>query len=201
MTPGGQIRGARGEFADVPAMIRAAKQIVLLAGRKWNAVKERTMKSIARVVGLGLLVFVVPRFAIAQNDLFVGTWKANVAESAYQPGTAPMSETLRFEAVGGGIKVSLDGVNQQGPYHSEGTGKFDGVDVPVLATPARPVTFTYAFTRIDGHTWEIVIKANGERRILVHNVVSADGNAMTSVSTAVTNQGKTVSQRVIYEKQ
>jgi hypothetical protein len=31
MTPGGQIRGARGEFADVPAMIRAAKQIVLLA--------------------------------------------------------------------------------------------------------------------------------------------------------------------------
>jgi hypothetical protein len=169
--------------------------------RKWNAVKERTMKSIARVVGLGLLVFVVPRFAIAQNDLFVGTWKANVAESAYQPGTAPGSETLRFEAVGGGIKVSLDGVNQQGPYHSEGTGKFDGVDVPVLATPPRPVTFTYAFTRIDGHTWEIVIKANGERRILVHNVVSADGNTMTSVSTAVTNQGKTMSQHVIYEKQ
>lgn len=159
------------------------------------------MKNIARVVGLGLLVLLVPQFATAQNDVFVGTWKANVARSTYGSGAVPRSETLRFEAVGGGIKVSLDGVNQQGPYHSESTGKFDGVDVPVLATPPRPVSFTYAFSRIDGHTWEIAIKANGQQRILVHNVVSDDGKTMTSVSTAVTNQGLTMSQTVIYEKQ
>jgi hypothetical protein len=159
------------------------------------------MKSATLVAGLGLLVFVVPQFAVAQNQLFVGTWKVNVAKSTYHPGPAPKSEILRFEPVGEGFKVSLDGVNQQGPFHSEGTGKFDGVDVPVVATPARNARFTYAFSRIDDHTWEIVIKVNGERRILVHNVVSDDGKTMRGVSTAVTNQGQTTSEVVIYEKQ
>jgi hypothetical protein len=156
------------------------------------------MKS-ATVVA-GLLVFMV-QFTVAQNQLFVGSWKVDVAKSRYQPGPAPKSEILRFEPVGEGFKVSLDGVNEQGPYHSEGTGKFDGIDVPVVATPLRKASFTYAFSRIDDHAWDIVIKVNGERRILVHNVVSDDGTTMRGVSTAVTNQGQITSQVVIYEKQ
>jgi hypothetical protein len=156
------------------------------------------MKSATLVAGL--LVFMV-QFTVAQNQLFVGTWKVDVAKSRYEPGPGPKSERLRFEPVGEGFKVSLDGVNEQGAYHSEGTGKFDGIDVPVVATPARQARFTYAFSRIDDHTWDIVIKVNGERRILVHNVVSDDGKTMRGVSTAVTNQGQTISQVVIYEKQ
>jgi hypothetical protein len=148
----------------------------------------------------GLLVFMV-QFTVAQNQLFVGSWKVDVAKSRYQPGPGPKSETLRFEPVGEGFKVSLDGVNEQGPYHSEGTGKFDGIDVPVVATPARQARFTYAFSRIDDHTWDIAIKVNGQRRILVHNVVSDDGKTMRGESTAVTNQGQITSQVVIYEKQ
>jgi hypothetical protein len=147
----------------------------------------------------GLLELVVPQFTLGQNQLFVGTWKVDVAKSRYQPGPGPKSETLRFEPVGEGFKVSLDGVNEQGPYHSEATGKFDGVDVPVAATPARQGAFTYAFSRIDDHTWDIAIKVNGERRLLVHNVVSDDGNSMRGVSTA-TNRGQ-INQVVIYEKQ
>jgi hypothetical protein len=73
--------------------------------------------------------------------------------------------------------------------------------VPVVATPARPASFTYAFSRIDDHTWDIVIKVNGERRILVCNVVSDDGKTMRGVSSAVTNQGQVTTQVVIYEKQ
>jgi hypothetical protein len=147
----------------------------------------------------GLLVFMAPPFALAQNQLFAGTWKVDVAKSKYEPGAAPKSETLRFEPVGDGFKVSLDGVNQQGPYHSEAIGKFDGVDVPVVATPARQATFTYAFSRIDERTWEIVIKVNGERQLMVRNVVSEDGKTMRGVST-VTNRGQ-INQVVIYEKQ
>jgi hypothetical protein len=156
------------------------------------------MKSATLVAGL--LVFMV-QFTVAQNQLFLGSWKVDVDKSRYQPGPGPKSEMLRFESVGEGFKVSLDGVNEQGPYHSEGTGKFDGIDVPVVATPARQARFTYAFSRIDDHTWDMVIKVNGERRILVHNVVSDDGKTMRGVSTAVTNQGQTTSQVVIYEKQ
>ena len=147
----------------------------------------------------GLLVFMVTRFALAQNQLFVGTWNADVKKSRYVPGGVPRKETLRFEPVGDRFKVSLDGVNQQGPYHSEATGKFDGVDVPVFATPARQNEFTYAFSRVDDRTWEIVIKVNGERRLLVRNVVPEDGNTMKSVST-VTDRGQ-VNQVVLYEKQ
>jgi hypothetical protein len=147
----------------------------------------------------GVLMVMVPPFALGQNQLFVGTWKADVAKSKYEPGAAPKSETLRFEPVGDAFKVSLDGVNQQGPYHSEATGKFDGVDVPVAATPARQATFTYAFRRIDDRTWEIEIKVNGERRLVVRNVVSEDGKTMKGVST-VTSRGQ-INQVVIYDKQ
>jgi hypothetical protein len=160
------------------------------------------MKNATLVAGLSLL-FVVPQIAGAQNQPFVGTWRVNVAKSRYLLSEAPRSETLRFEPVGDRFKVSLDGVNRQGPYHSEGTGKFDGVDVPVVAAPARQAVFTYAFRRIDDHTWDIVIKVNGEPRISVHNVVSDDGQTMRGVSTAVikpTGQA-TLSDVVIYEKQ
>ena len=147
----------------------------------------------------GLLVFIVPQFALAQNQLFVGTWKVDVAKSRYEPGAAPKSEILRFEPVGEGFKLSLDGVNQQGPYHSEASGKFDGIDVPVVATPARQAAFTYAFRRIDDRTWEIVIKVNGQRRLMVRNVVSEDGKTMRGVSTVV--NGGHINQVVLYEKQ
>jgi len=103
----------------------------------------------------GLLVFTISQFTVAQDQLFAGTWKVEVAKSKYQPG----------------------------------------------AVPKRQARFTYAFKRIDDRTWDIVIKVNGERRILVHNVVSDDGKTMRGVSTAVTNQGQVVSQDVIYQKQ
>ena len=147
----------------------------------------------------GLLVFMVHSHVLAQNQLFAGTWTVNVAKSSYELGAAPKSEILRFEPVGDEFKVSLDGVNQQGTYHSEATGKFDGVDVPVVARPARQAAFTYAFSRIDERTWEIVIKVNGERRLMVRNVVSEDGMTMRGVST-VTSGGQ-INQDVIYEKQ
>ena len=147
----------------------------------------------------GLLLFIGPLSSLAQNQPFAGTWKVDVAKSKYEPGAAPKSEVLKFEPVGDRFKVSLDGVNQQGPYHSEAVGTFDSVDVPVVATPARRAAFTYAFSRIDERTWEIVIKVNGERQLVVRNVVSEDGKTMRGVSTA-TSRGQ-INQVVIYEKQ
>ena len=105
---------------------------------------------------------------------------------------------MRFEPVGDRFKVSLDGVNQQGPYHSEATGRFDDVDVPVIATPARQAAFTYAFSRLEARTSQIVIKVTGVHRLTVRNVVSDDSKTMRGVST-VTNGP--INQIVVYEKQ
>lgn len=146
----------------------------------------------------GLLVFMLT-LGHAQDQPFAGIWKADIAKSKYEPGAAPKSEILRFEPVGDRFKVSLDGVNRQGPYHSEAIGAFDGVDVPVVATPARQAAFTYAFRRVDAHTWEIVIKVNGERQLIVRNAVSDDGKTMRGVST-LANRDQ-INQVVIYEKQ
>src|SRR5262249_42889326 len=68
-------------------------------------------------------------------------------------------------------------------------------------TPIRASRRGVQGRRIDDHTWDIVIKVNGERRILVHNVVSDDGKTMKGVTTSVTSQGQTTSEVVIYEKQ
>src|SRR5262249_28751462 len=155
---------------------------------------ERTMKRAILVAGL--LLFMAPAYGHAQDQEFAGSWKADIAKSKYEPGAAPKSEILRFEPVGDRFKVSLDGVNRQGPYHSEAIGAFDGVDVPVVATPARQAAFTYAFRRVDAHTWEIVIKVNGQRQLTVRNVVSDDGKTMRGVST-LANRDQ-VNQVVIY---
>lgn len=151
------------------------------------------------IVFAGLLVFLISPFARAQDALIKGTWKANVAKSRYVRGAVSRNEVLRIEPVGDRFKVTLDGLNQQGPYHSEATGKFDGVDVPVFAAPPRQAEFTYAFRRIDGHTWEILIKVNGAPQIVVRNVVSEDGQTMTATSTVI--KDGVVNQVVVYEKQ
>lgn len=149
---------------------------------------------------VGLLMLVVPRLVFAQDELFAGTWKANIAKSTYVPGPGPKLETLHFIPLGDRFRLLLEGANQKGPYHSDAIGKFDGVDVPVNASPAPVgVVWTDAFRRIDDRTWEIVIKMNGVPRILVHNVVSEDGKTMRSTST-VTSGGR-VNQVVLYERE
>jgi hypothetical protein len=156
------------------------------------------MKRIGLVAGL--LGLMIPQLALAQNQLFVGTWKANIAKSKYDPGPGPRSETLQVEAVGDGIKMSLKGVNERGLYVSEATGKFDGVDVPVAGSPLpQGGVLTDAFRLLDARTWEIVIKMNGVPQIEVRNIVSEDGKSMRSISTVV--KGARVNQVVIYEKQ
>ena len=147
----------------------------------------------------GLLVFMISPFAHAQDDVMKGTWKADIKKSRYVRGAIAFNEVLRIEPVGDRFKVTLDGLNQQGPYHSEATGKFDGPDVPVFAAPPRQGEFTYAFRRVDGHTWDILIKVNGAPLIDVRNVVSADGQTMTATSTVI--KGGVVNQVVVYEKQ
>jgi hypothetical protein len=44
----------------------------------------------------------------------VGTWKLNLAKSKFQPGQAPKSTTLVYEAAGAGIKITVDTVPADG---------------------------------------------------------------------------------------
>ena len=81
-----------------------------------------------------------PSIVLAQKpDAWVGSWKANIAKSTYvgRPGGTPTSDAMRIEDVGGGVfKFTFDGVDERGPFHSQWTGKSDGVDVPLPRDPA-----------------------------------------------------------------
>jgi hypothetical protein len=80
--------------------------------RGWVMTGRNT--TVAGVALLGMLL--VASIAVTQpTDPWVGTWKANLPKSKFNPGPPPKSFTLRIEPVAGGSqKQTFDGVNAEG---------------------------------------------------------------------------------------
>src|SRR4026207_1599508 len=90
--------------------------------------KEDMMKAKALALTI-CLVFVSVAMGF-QNNPQLGTWKLNEAKSKFA-GKA-RNHTVIYEAVGDQIKITVDGVDENGgAVHNEWTGKFDGQDYPV----------------------------------------------------------------------
>src|SRR5258708_4566216 len=67
---------------------------------------------------------------------WLGTWNLNVAASKFSPGPAPKSETLKFESVELGIKLTSHTVDPQGKAtKGEYISGFDGKDVRWKGNP------------------------------------------------------------------
>ena len=79
----------------------------------------------------------------------VGTWKLNVANSKSSPGTALKSGTVKNEAVGAGIKSTVDAVDAAGTVgHYEFTANYDGKDYPVTGnSPLGDMGCSHAYQR------------------------------------------------------
>src|SRR5436309_2341352 len=89
------------------------------------------MRNGLRMVSLACLVVLVSNSAALAKENWLGTWTLNVAASKFSPGPAPKSETLKFEAVKGGTRltsntVEADGKTETGQYVT----KYDGKEVP-----------------------------------------------------------------------
>src|ERR1043165_7252170 len=132
------------------------------------------------LVMLGVIV-VLAHSASAQTqtdpERWVGTWKMNLSKSKYQVGSLPQSRTLKFEKVTGGLKVTSNLLDVDGPVHLEFTAKYDGKDV-VMYGPVAGVTI--AMKRIDANTLETEQKNNGVSTVVSRFVVSSDGKTMTA---------------------
>jgi len=100
------------------------------------------MRQIIRVVVTVVAVMAVALTAAAQSsDPLLGTWKQNLAKSAYDPGPPPKTSTVKFEPWEGGMKLTNDGVNAQGqPTHFEVIFKPDGKDYPVKGAAVANTT-------------------------------------------------------------
>jgi hypothetical protein len=107
-----------------------------------------------RTIALGCIALCFVVGVALAADVSLGTWKVNVAKSNYSPGPAPKAQTVKYEATGDNMKITVDGTDAAGkPIHNGWTGKFDGKD---YAVKGDPDTDMRAYRRMDDYTMEIV---------------------------------------------
>jgi hypothetical protein len=145
-------------------------------------------------------VLAAPRPIAAQSTgPWFGRWALNVEQSTYAGPRPYRRSTCIIEPwQQDGLKSVCEMVRVRGGVaHIEWTGLFDGKDYPVQGVEEA---VTYAYTRIDDHRYDVVIKLDGHVAARATVVVSPDGNTMTTVTTRATAEGTEVT-RSVYERQ
>jgi hypothetical protein len=140
------------------------------------------------------LVVISPLSSFAQTDPIIGTWKLNPAKSKYSPGPPLKSQTLTYEAVGQGVKVTVKGTDAEGkPIEGQFTANYDGKDYPVTGNPNWDAI---TWKRIDAYKSESTRKKAGKVVVAATRVISKDGKTLT-----LTEKGEKISNTLVYEKQ
>jgi hypothetical protein len=125
----------------------------------------------------------------------VGKWVLNAAKSK-GPATAG---TTVVEAVGDGIKMTVELVIDGKKMNWAFTANYDGKDVPV--TGDSPYGDMSSLKRIDARTTQINSKYQGKPTTVHTIVVSADGKTRTSSVKGTDKTGKPVDGMSFYDKQ
>ena len=148
---------------------------------------------------MSVIIVIASAVAITQSNPRVGTWKLNIAKSKYSPDPHHKSQTAKYEMTAdGAFKITVDTIPAEGePRHDETIAKTDGKDYSVKGDEPGA---TRAFTRIDDHTWQVVVKQNGNV-LTRREVISTDGKTMTVTVTGKNARGETVNSVVVYDKQ
>jgi hypothetical protein len=130
----------------------------------------------------------------------LGTWNMNIARSKFSSATGFKSATSKIEAIGGGVKHTLDTVYADGTSRRwEYTTTYDGKDVPVIGN--SPYGDTTALTRVDANTVRTVYKKNGKVTVIQTSVVSSDGKTRTVTTKGTNPVGQAVDNVSVYDKQ
>jgi hypothetical protein len=93
--------GPREDPTKTPPNCSAIEYVHLYARRnnQWTLVSNRTTHMVEQFHRCGSLV---------------GTWKLNLAKSTFDPGAAPVSETVSYEEAGDGVKRTVETVRADG---------------------------------------------------------------------------------------
>jgi hypothetical protein len=127
--------------------------------------------------------------AVAQTDPLAGTWRLNLAQSRYETGAPPRSQTTTLRAVDGGLHEIVERVNADGTSTRwEVTARYDGRDYPVQGDPTRD---TVAMTKVDPRTVDIVNKKAGAVVSRMRILVAPDGRSRTNAVTDAAGQKRT----------
>jgi hypothetical protein len=160
-----------------------------------QAIRRKAMR---RFLGIMALAALATLTLLAANTS-VGTWKYNATKSKFAPGPPYKSRTVKVEAHGEGIKVTVDGVSGDGSKHAYSyTANYDGKDNPVTG---NPMADTIAYKRIDDNTVEATTKKGGKPSATVRIVVAKDEKSMTVTVKGKNAKGEAVSDVVAYDRQ
>ena len=145
------------------------------------------------------LVVLYPLSGFTQTNPLIGTWILNFAKSKLIPGPPPKSQTLTYEAVGQGVKLTVKGMNAEGkPTDYQYTANYDGKDYPVTGNPDWDMTM---LKRIDAYKSESTRKKAGKVVATTTRVVSKDGKTLTITEKGVNAKGVKFSNTAVYDKQ
>jgi hypothetical protein len=148
---------------------------------------------------LGVLMTAVSA-GLAQDNLLGAKWKLNLEKSKFNPGPAPRSSVLNYEAAEGGFKVTTEGVNAEGnpTKGSFGPYKLDGKPYPVAGVAAYDAS---SFKMIDERTAEIV-RLKGDKTVqTAKRVLSADGKTLTFTSSGINARGEQFNDVAVFDRQ
>jgi hypothetical protein len=126
-----------------------------------------------------------------------GVWKLNPAKSITGSDRFK-AVTTRIEPAEDGLKVTYDMVGTRGGVtHMEWSGKFDGKDYPVEGVD---YVLTNAYTRVNDHSYQIVVKVDGTLAATTTVVISDDGKNLTALTNESTALGQDVRTTSVYDK-
>jgi hypothetical protein len=133
------------------------------------------------------------------GDPVLGTWRLNVNKSSYNPGPAPKSQVRRYEAVEGGIQVTIKTVTADGKSTSvQHPLNYDGQEHPITGSGQADAI---ALEKIDEYTSEAVLKHAAKIIGRNRRTVSPDGKTMTITYEGAGNGGRPIKNIAVYERQ
>ena len=150
-------------------------------------------------VALGFVVAFSATTLAQSSNSSIGTWKLK-GPMPDLGADSPTSVTLKYEAVGTGVKSTFDVVGANGALaHLEFSGDYDGKDNPITGS-GQPGDLV-ALTRLDANTVRLIHKRDGKVIVTQTEVVSSDGKTMTVTTTGTTPWGVPLNGVAVWEKQ
>jgi hypothetical protein len=134
------------------------------------------MKRQIRVFAVLVIVLAAGSVLLAQSNPFVGTWKLNLANSKYNPGPPPQSQTRMWDAAG---MVMVNGVGATGKPFSYGysiTG--DGKESPTMGAIPNKADMI-STKKINANTYEATFTKAGKKVETTTFKVSNGGKTLT----------------------
>jgi hypothetical protein len=129
---------------------------------------------------------------------WAGTWKLDLMKSRYDLTPAPRAAVSSLQpAEDGSWTVTFETDDENGGTRTVVRARFDGHDYPVLGL----LNTTYAFSRIDDFSYEMITKRDGVVTGQTWVVVSPDGKTRTATTSATTPQGEMLTNVAVYERE